>query len=194
MAIKVRDLVLPYKPSSPPVADDMNWPITGDLTRYIYEELEKISAAFDQVGVQLFLNEDVTENIDGTFDWIRIFTGVTPGWDLPGGWDVSAGEYLIPYRGPYQFNLSSVIDPFGVGNKNYYHALAIVVTGGADSPTVNARYERQAGGADDVPLECALNGILPLYRGDVIHFEWGGLHSQFTGTVDVEHFMQMARV
>lgn len=178
-----RSLSVPYSPAPVPRNPD-------DLPRYLEDEFQRIRQALIAQPVAFSIQEDGTLPVDNVLVWEQILIGTDAEWDVPGGgWDPVTGMWTCPQAGLYQITYSIEVGAFGSGNKNYYAAIAIDISGS----TVE-RYETTDGGDDDIPLGVILTGLVFMLQGALVQFEASVVHENQTGTVPGHAVAQILRV
>jgi hypothetical protein len=115
----------------------------------------------------------------------QLFIGAVILSDLPGGaFDPATGEYEVPENGQYQISVSSVVDPFGTGNKIYNVVLRIDIDGVPLWRSVDS-------GQDDQELGAAISLGARLLAGQVLTFWLQSQHDQFTGDIIVSSYLSI---
>ena len=105
--------------------------------------------------------------------------------DLPGGsFAPPGGSYLVPENGQYQISVSSIIAPFGAGNKLYNVILRIDVDAVELWRSVDS-------GDDDQELGASITLGARLLAGQVVTFWIESQHDQFTGDISVDTYMSI---
>jgi hypothetical protein len=179
-----RSISIPYQPNIVPT--DPN-----ELPRWLDVELNKIALALIAQPVAMAVKDEGPVIIGPAINWQTLFIGNSPDWDVPGGdFNSTTGEWTCPESGLYSIDLQMEVAPFGLGNKNYYAGIAVVI----DSGGTITRYESTDGGDDNIPLGVSLSGLAPLLQGDVLHTEGTIVHENQTGTVDVKIGWQVLNV
>jgi len=173
-----------YKPDPSPYTLD-------DVPRYLEQELNRIAQALIAQPVAMAV-EEVGDYIVYTFpNWVRVFVGVAPSWDVPGGdFDSATGYWTCPQRGLYSIDANLEVQPYGSGNKNYYAGVRIY----RDAGGVITYNETTDGGVDDIPLGVNLSGLIPLDQGDILAVEITIVHETFVGTAPYDIGWQILRV
>lgn len=186
-----RSLPTPYRPAASP-APSSN---PGNIIRAVWDEFYRISNQIIALGqpVAVTLQDSDTIPIGTVAVWERLFLNTTPTWDVPGGnFDPVTGEWTSPQRGLFDITCIMTVQPFGIGNKNYYAGLRVVKVFADGSPDVV--YEITDGGVDDIPLGVTIAIAVPMLRGDKLYFEGTAVHENQVGTVDVDVLAQILRV
>lgn len=157
------------------------------LVQFLYDELWRISRALNEFPVGLNVTEDQAGiSVDTTPQETRLFEGVDPTLDLPGGdWNNPLGEWTVPLTGLYQININAVVAPFGSGNKDYAAKIVLYVN---DVET----WANTDVGNDQFPLSCTLSVSGLLSISDVVRITIVLQHEQFTGVTSVNAFMTTA--
>ena len=184
-------LPIPYQPAPPPNTDDVS-----ELTRYTYDELTRLAQGLinlQQPVALTVVDNNATIPIGPLPVWERLFVGITPEWAVPSNtWNSATAEWTNPQDGLFNMSVVMEVQPFGIGNKDYYAGLRITVVKATGAPDVV--YEVTDSGVDDFPLGVTLVIALPLYKGDVVYFEAAAVHENQTGTVDVDALAQITRI
>ena len=178
-----RSLQIPYSPSAVPRNPD-------ELPRFLEAEFRRIQTALLAEPVALSVQEEDAIAVTTAINWTDLFTGATPVWEIPGGsFDTTDGNWTCPQTGLYQVSLTLEVAPFGGGNKTYYAGVAIDWTGES-----SGRRESTTGGDDEIPLGVSLVGMVFLYQGTELSFEFTIVHDQFSGVADYKAAAQILRV
>lgn len=167
-----RSIKLPYQPNIVPTDP-------AELPRWLDVELNKISLALVAQPVAMAIDE-TGDYVVYTFpNWGRVFVGVAPSWDVPGGnFDTATAIWTCPQSGLYSLDANLKVEPYGSGNKNYFAGVRIY----RDSGGVITYKETTDGGVDNIPLGVQLAGLVPLLQGDQLAVEMTIVHETFVGT------------
>lgn len=150
------------------------------LIQFLYDELWRISAAMNKFPTAISVAQTALDvPITPIPTEFRMFEGIAPEYDLPGGgWDLALGEWTCTANGIYAVFINVLVSPFGAGNKNYACELRLYVN------DVEAWHNSDAG-PDDFELGAALAASGMLKRDDVVRATLTLVHDQFTGDTDV---------
>lgn len=172
-----------YHPSNPPLQ-------FADWHRWISDELFRIAASLQQNPVTLAIEGTGIAPISGVIEYVTIGVGDDALIDDPSGsWDPVTAVWTCPLSGMYSVNVQVTVDAFGSGNKTYYGSVQVQQI----SPVVDVRAEALDGGDDDVPLSISLGRPLILLTGDQFNFQFGAVHTQFSGDVTFSYAISIVR-
>ncbi len=156
------------------------------LIPYLFDELWRIAAAIRGhiVGANV-TQTGLLVAVTPVPALAQLLIGATILSDLPGGaFDPITGIYTVPENGQYQISVSSVIAPFGAGNKIYNVVLSILVDGVELWRAVDS-------GDDDQELGASISLGTQLLAGQEVTFWIESQHDQFTGNISIDTYMSM---
>ena len=175
---------IPYTPGQVPTGVD-------GLPRFLADEFRRIQEALIAQPVAMAVDETGDYAVGTVENWVRVFVGATPSWDVPGGnFDSVTGIWTCPQSGLYSLDANLKVEPYGAGNKNYFAGVRIEIDRGG----VITYKETTDGGVDNIPLGVQLAGLIPLLQGDKLAVEMTIVHETFVGTAPYDIGWQILAV
>jgi hypothetical protein len=154
------------------------------LIQFLFDELPRISSALNKFPALLVVKQDdLIVPIGLLPQQFPLFVDEPAVQELPSGyWSPSIATWQVPAGGMYQFSLTTSVEAFGAGNKDYFILLGIYLNN-------NLIWESVSSGADNVPLGASLSLGAILTAGDLITAKITTQHEQFTGDIVVDSIM-----
>lgn len=158
------------------------------LIPFLFDELWRIAAAIrgHVVGANV-TQTDLIVPVTPVPAVAQLLVNGTILSDLPGGAFETVpgtGIYKVPENGQYQISVSSIIAPFGAGNKIYNVVLSIQVDGIELWRAVDS-------GDDDQELGASISLGSYLLADQEVTFWIESQHDQFTGNISIDTYMSM---